>query len=524
MSKIGQLPAVEAWLGDRPDPAHGIETPGGVRAREAVEAALREGAEAILLWGPPGHGKTLLLRSLWDAPPPGYAPLFVPFADVEPDDLAAWIVSTMRRSMPSNPRAALVQLLRARTLGGKRALLLVDEVQAMPPATLAELFALVAASCADARVVVAGWDSHTLDAVPGVAVESLRRIRIADSWSSSDVERLLDRIASDAAVSPCALRAAVDVERLVGACEGNPRRVRKLLAAQLERLEVPDAPSAADAARQPSAAREGVFARELRSARDALRRLTGSSAALVRYAGARARQVLGAVRARAGGAARAGRGWIAGAASSLGAAAGRRAEVALVRVHSAGRVAASRTRSRARGVAARGGVVLARFGAQARSEVVGASRSLRRALDGVHPPRRDGRSLWPWAALGFAAGAAALGMWIERTAPGPGSPGQRSETVATAIQASDVAAPPPEAPGSAADASRAPAAKSGRIPIHVNSHPWSQVEVDGEPVGSTPLTVSLEPGPHRFRLAMADGRVREEVVEVSAERDRVAFR
>jgi hypothetical protein len=62
------------------------------------------------------------------------------------------------------------------------------------------------------------------------------------------------------------------------------------------------------------------------------------------------------------------------------------------------------------------------------------------------------------------------------------------------------------------------------ILFRVNSHPWSTVALDGVDAGTTPFTISLEPGPHHFRVAMADGRILEKVVVVSALQDRVAFR
>ena len=62
------------------------------------------------------------------------------------------------------------------------------------------------------------------------------------------------------------------------------------------------------------------------------------------------------------------------------------------------------------------------------------------------------------------------------------------------------------------------------IRVAVNSDPWSNVEVDGVAAGSTPLTIELAPGPHRFRATMADGRVVEKVFEVTADRNRIALR
>jgi hypothetical protein len=46
---------------------------------------------------------------------------------------------------------------------------------------------------------------------------------------------------------------------------------------------------------------------------------------------------------------------------------------------------------------------------------------------------------------------------------------------------------------------------------------------DQQLAGPTPLTIELEPGPHRFRVVMVDGRILEETLDVSTSRDRVAF-
>ena len=64
-----------------------------------------------MLTGPRGHGKSLLLRSLWRNPPSGFAPIFVPFADVEPDQIAAQILSTTRTDPVHDAENALERLL-----------------------------------------------------------------------------------------------------------------------------------------------------------------------------------------------------------------------------------------------------------------------------------------------------------------------------------------------------------------------------------------------------------------------------
>jgi type II secretory pathway predicted ATPase ExeA len=65
----------------------------------------------------------------------------------------------------------------------------------------------------------------------------------------------------------------------------------------------------------------------------------------------------------------------------------------------------------------------------------------------------------------------------------------------------------------------APAAETRvRVPVNINAAPWATVEVDGEPLGETPLAgVLLAAGPHTFRARMPDGRVIERVVEIDEE-------
>ena len=91
------------------------------------------------------------------------------------------------------------------------------------------------------------------------------------------------------------------------------------------------------------------------------------------------------------------------------------------------------------------------------------------------------------------------------------------------------AAPPPEpaaAPPRVARARRAapPAPVRAPIEVGINSDPWSNVAVDGVDLGSTPISVSLSPGPHRFRAEMADGRIVEKEIEVKKGRREIVFR
>jgi hypothetical protein len=60
--------------------------------------------------------------------------------------------------------------------------------------------------------------------------------------------------------------------------------------------------------------------------------------------------------------------------------------------------------------------------------------------------------------------------------------------------------------------------------VNLNASPWARIEVDGQPVGVTPLAnLPLAPGPHRFRARFPDGRVLERVEQIETRRNHVTF-
>lgn len=62
------------------------------------------------------------------------------------------------------------------------------------------------------------------------------------------------------------------------------------------------------------------------------------------------------------------------------------------------------------------------------------------------------------------------------------------------------------------------------VAIAINATPWATIEIDGEPVGETPLSgVSLPVGRHRFVAHMPDGSVRERVTHIDSDSDAVLF-
>lgn len=110
----------------------------------------------------------------------------------------------------------------------------------------------------------------------------------------------------------------------------------------------------------------------------------------------------------------------------------------------------------------------------------------------------------------------------------PTEPAERAEPAKPAAAEPAAARPAaprkPATPHKPAKPTRVAASAGAPIHVGINSDPWSDIAVDGVDFGSTPLSIPLSPGTHRFRAKMADGRVVEKEIEVAEGRNEVVFR
>jgi len=145
------------------------------RARALVTQRLVEGEARVVVVAPPGAGKTSLLRALERRAPPDVEPRFVPFVNVEPEELEAWLAGL--DAAPS-PR------------GSRTVWLLVDEAQGIPPETAARLAELAAEPGAPMRLVLAGTSGRPLEGVVHALGAPAARIRIEAGLDAEEVEAL----------------------------------------------------------------------------------------------------------------------------------------------------------------------------------------------------------------------------------------------------------------------------------------------------------------------------------------------
>src|SRR2546430_2781615 len=115
-------------------------------ARAALVEGITERRGLLCLVGEAGTGKTLLLRTLLEAPPPGVRPVMLLQPGIEFEALVEFLALQLGRPAESAASGGLDGLraaLAAEAEAGRNVVLLVEEAQALPSSTLAALPELI---------------------------------------------------------------------------------------------------------------------------------------------------------------------------------------------------------------------------------------------------------------------------------------------------------------------------------------------------------------------------------------------
>jgi len=245
-------------LHEAPDPRQYIPRHEMERTLLALRNALAAGASRLAVVGPPGLGKTLLLRLLEDQTDRDLRAFYIPFASLEPHDLARWVLALEGRSALSAPEREFLNVVAARHRDrDERTLLLVDEAQGIGVDTAKRLAHWVEESGGALAVVLAGIAGAPVEAaLRGLGAEL--RFELNTPILEAELAAFADALVADLALS-APRRIAVErmLERdLWAKTGGNPRLVkgeilRALRAPLATGAQAPPDPPPAETARSP---------------------------------------------------------------------------------------------------------------------------------------------------------------------------------------------------------------------------------------------------------------------------------
>jgi len=557
-------------FGPSANPSAYVACEASERARAILERSLQGGRVAALM-GPPGHGKTLLLRLIGGRQEERARVAYVPFCTLEFDELCAVVLNAIGVMRTESPRDALMAAARDLAPRGG-VVILVDDAHGMSDACAAALAALYHELAGALRIALAAVQGPGAQRVFRAFGSAIDVVLLAEGMTGRECRRYVETRLAYGGARP-EIVAAFDeatIEALHRASQGVPRRlnqaaetvVRRATRSDLPRLReltagaeweaetaAPAAPdravSSPPEALQPPAPANAIDPTpvapppEPESTRPSPARPAAPSLSIVRSAAPPpAIEVPPSPIADPN--IDDGRGVLLPEFFERrpGEPAG---EYRIVRGTALRPLppheSATRGERPSVGVretlAAAGAepAVLPRQATQTRSPT-----ETRRpqATRGIRVPNQV------IGVVGFLLGIAAAMTWM--TGRGPSDPptpvpevNRSAAPEAKPSAPAPVVQQPPRVRGSPTPPSASPPAPVARapeptppapaqVPVSINATPWAIVRIDGREIGETPLAgIPIEVGRHVFEARMPDGTTREQTIDISAENSKVVF-
>lgn len=164
--------------------------PAAAQALAALEEGIRRGSRAMALQGPPGMGKTLLLRRLGERLADAFEPVWVPCMALAGHEFLRWILYCRSGvDVPMAPEAAWRRQVLGARAGPRGLLLLLDDAGALGPDAASELAQAIACSDGCLRVAMTCCDAAPLQAA--ARLPGLQQIRLDEPLSDLHAAALL---------------------------------------------------------------------------------------------------------------------------------------------------------------------------------------------------------------------------------------------------------------------------------------------------------------------------------------------
>lgn len=136
-----------------PDPDSYVPRQATEEVLAAITSYIRVGAVQVALCGPPGIGKTLLLKVVGARLESQFRVVHVPYPILSAEDISSWILGLMGEESNGNPERTLVTLARRLREDGSGLAILIDDAGSMPLPTVRRLSRLATEARPSLRLI-----------------------------------------------------------------------------------------------------------------------------------------------------------------------------------------------------------------------------------------------------------------------------------------------------------------------------------------------------------------------------------